>query len=615
LLRKIAFKFGAGTARLKCRPGVVTIFVGPNNSGKSLALAEMYQLITQDRASTRRRIIQKITVALPKERALRARFLEAVAKDLSQIAAVAPKGDASSATKDIGQFLGVIFSTLGVADLVSKKKFDPKKLFPAQVKGGTNSPTNEDLLKALMDFSERAQRGELEAVAHEWIKKGAIRLSCYLDVLKPQTISLGGTARLALVKPTSTPRWREKDDNLLVNLLKHPSRLEVLRDIVHSEFQLYPVIDTTDDRKTWLKLARKHPGQHERSTTPGALKYFDKARSVEEFSDGVRAFIGLLAAVLSQDYKFMIIDEPEAFLHPPLARRLGAELCKLARKHRAQVLTATHSSDFLMGCVQAGHEVSIVRLTYKNRKPTARRLSPDALRDMMRNPLLRSTGVLGALFHEGAVVCESDSDRAFYQEINERLVMVKKGHRGCAFLNAQNKQTINRIIAPLRAMGIPAAAIVDLDVLSKGDELSRLLDAAHVGEHFKQTLRAAKERFFNCFLSKTADEEEARKRMKQQGLAMISPSEQRELKMALLEPLAQHGIFVVPTGELESWLPQLGISRSDKARWLTRVFERMGDDPEDAAYVRPQQGDVWGFMEGVVSWIANPESGMPSQDE
>ncbi|WP_224369689.1 hypothetical protein [Hyalangium versicolor] len=54
------------------------------------------------------------------------------------------------------------------------------------------------------------------------------------------------------------------------------------------------------------------------------------------------------------------------------------------------------------------------------------------------------------------------------EEINERLLAVKKGHRACAFLNAQNKQTIHRIISPLREMGIPAAAVVDLDVISKG---------------------------------------------------------------------------------------------------------------------------------------------------
>src|SRR5260370_23066181 len=84
----------------------------------------------------------------------------------------------------------------------------------------------------------------------------------------------------------------------------------------------------------------------------------------------------------------------------------------------------------------------------------------------MRNPLLRSTGVLGGLFYESVIVTESDADRAFYQEINERLLRFQpeRGLNNALFLNAQNKQTVPTILAPLRQLGIPAAGIVDVDV-------------------------------------------------------------------------------------------------------------------------------------------------------
>ena len=88
----------------------------------------------------------------------------------------------------------------------------------------------------------------------------------------------------------------------------------------------------------------------------------------------------------------------------------------------------------------------------------------------MRNPLLRSTGVLGALFYEFVIVTEADADRAFYQEINERLLDAGDG-RGipnCLFLNAQNKQTVKSIIKPLREIGIPAVAVIDIDILKEG---------------------------------------------------------------------------------------------------------------------------------------------------
>src|SRR5258705_12065737 len=88
----------------------------------------------------------------------------------------------------------------------------------------------------------------------------------------------------------------------------------------------------------------------------------------------------------------------------------------------------------------------------------------------MRNPLLRSTGVLSGLFYEFVVVTESDADRAFYQEVNERLIQFRPewGIPNCLFINAQNKQTIQTIIRPLRQLGIPARAVVDVDVLKEG---------------------------------------------------------------------------------------------------------------------------------------------------
>ena len=101
----------------------------------------------------------------------------------------------------------------------------------------------------------------------------------------------------------------------------------------------------------------------------------------------------------------------------------------------------------------------------------------------MRNPLLRSTGVISGLFYEFVIVTESDSDRAFYQEINERLLRYKRewGIPNCLFINAQNKQTIHTIMRPLRELGIPAVGIVDIEALKDGGVVwTNLLSSASV---------------------------------------------------------------------------------------------------------------------------------------
>ncbi len=36
------------------------------------------------------------------------------------------------------------------------------------------------------------------------------------------------------------------------------------------------------------------------------------------------------------------------------------------------------------------------------------------------------------------------------------------------------------------------------------------------------------------------------------------------------------------------------------------MLERLGSDPNDAAYVKPTTGDVWDFMRDVVKWVKDP---------
>lgn len=119
-------------------------------------------------------------------------------------------------------------------------------------------------------------------------------------------------------------------------------------------------------------------------------------------------------------------------------------------------------------------------------KPIAVKANWDTRLEMrLKSPLMRSTGALSALFHEGAVVCEGDSDRTLYQEINDRLSAFD--HRRSAealFLNAHSKQATAKLAGPLREMGIPAAVVVDFDILKPSDDFKNLLPgvAHHCGQ-------------------------------------------------------------------------------------------------------------------------------------
>lgn len=310
----------------------------------------------------------------------------------------------------------------------------------------------------------------------------------------------------------------------------------------------------------------------------------------------------MLAAVVSDDFRVIFIDEPEAFLHPTLSRKLGRRLTALAAERSANVFVATHSSDFLMGCVEAG-DVDVVRLTYKRNVATSRNLPSGTLATMMNTPLLRSTGVLSGLFYEGVVVAEDDADRAFYQETARRLTEGQSESVSDAlFLNAQNKQTINRIIAPLREVGIPAAAIVDLDII-KDRGFNDLLKAASVPETQLTAWNTQRSGIARAFDDASLD-------MKKVGVDGL-PGSEKESAQNLIDTVAGYGVFIVPVGELERWFQPL-TTREDfpgKSGWFAWIFDLMEKEPEVLA---DQRDDVWKFLRSIASWISDPErKGIP----
>jgi hypothetical protein len=87
------------------------------------------------------------------------------------------------------------------------------------------------------------------------------------------------------------------------------------------------------------------------------------------------------------------------------------------------------------------------------------------------------------------------------------------------------------------------------------------------------------------------------------GVAGLSGQDERDAS-ALIDGLANFGIFVVPNGGLESWLRNLGVT--GKPQWLARVFQLMGEAQAEPGYVVPGQDDVWAFIDRVARWAGDP---------
>src|SRR5207247_11230495 len=187
-----------------------------------------------------------------------------------------------------------------------------------------------------------------------------------------------------------------------------------------------------------IRLSPRAPANdlEERGIHADAVRFHASAQLIDQASDGVKAFTGIVTELVAGDPLVLLIDEPEAFLHPALASKLGYEVSRAAVQSDKRVFASTHSPAFVMGCIQSGAPINIVRLTYRSGVATARVLPSSEILELMRHPLLRSTGVLSGLFYEFVVVTESDADRAFYQEVNERLLSFKpdSGIPNCLFI-------------------------------------------------------------------------------------------------------------------------------------------------------------------------------------
>jgi hypothetical protein len=339
------------------------------------------------------------------------------------------------------------------------------------------------------------------------------------------------------------------------------------------------------------------------------LAFHSAAEPISQTSDGIRAFSGMVAAVIEGDPKVILLDEPEAFLHPALSNKLAKALCEKARQNQQQLFVATHSASFLMGCIQAGIDLNIIRLTYRDGAATSRLLPSSKIVPLMRDPLLRSTGVLQGLFDESVVVTEGDHDRSFYDEINHRLVRFNSafGISNCLFLNAQNWQTIARIIRPLRDLGVAAAAIVDLDVVTTSDStgFQAVLEAAGVPEGSRIALGQLRGNLKGHIVSAKAD-------IKKDGINALAGTNRLDLEN-FVRQLAQNGVFLVTVGELERWLSSLNRGAwQNKSEWLIQTFQAMGEDPDSGTYLKPATDDVWSFIGDTKSWLHNPKrSGIP----
>jgi hypothetical protein len=562
MLKHIAFKAGRNVSAspLSLSPSAVTIFVGPNNSGKSKALQEIESFSASGSTDPNFKVISNIEFCPIDE------------------------GSIPTLMKEL-QVPLLQNETVAVEHVVVSK-------------GQFRSHVQEkNYIAALMNPS-----GNSSYFAKHYAKL--------------HTVKLDGVSRLSLLQNASPGSFFGPPGSPLHAIWADNEKRRAWRDTVFSAFRFYPVIDATHSGALTIRTSTVAPTEDdERSFKESAVEFHRKARPISEYSDGVKAFTGIMLQIIAGEPRLILIDEPEAFLHPSLCQMLGREITNYLstglRKEDVhnpsptalprQLFVATHSAEFVMGCIQAKMPINIVRLTYDSPIASARSLPPTSITTLMRRPLLRSSNSLAGLFYNSVIVTEADADRAFYQELNERLASFKPDWAvpNPLFLNSNGKDTVSDLVKPLRGIGTAAAAIVDLDVLQQGGaSWVKFLDACGVPLADRPSFEAGRKTIHEA-LAKKCD-----KYQREGGVDLLTDDGEREAALNLLSRLEEYGLFVVAKGEIERWLPSLDIGRG-KATWLANIFEALGDDPSHANYVQPGSDDVWEFLFRIRKWLLN----------
>lgn len=202
-----------------------------------------------------------------------------------------------------------------------------------------------------------------------------------------------------------------------------------------------------------------------------------------EQGDGMRSFLGLILPLLTTPYSAVLVDEPEAFLHPPQANALGRALGKISRLKNLQIVVATHDRNLLAGALESGVPLTVVRVDRFREDETRHihQIDPQEVQEVWNEPSLRFTNLLDGLFCRLVVLVEADDDARFYTAALESLNRESKSPTlplsEVLFVPCGGKGGMAKAARALKKLGVLVVASPDLDVLRDKGELKSIVEA------------------------------------------------------------------------------------------------------------------------------------------
>lgn len=458
-------------------------------------------------------------------------------------------------------------------------------------------------------------------------------------------VFLATDVRLSLVSYfAESPMHQNQRVSRLMKLLyeaRPTVEAELRETIKNAGFKLEINLDRTTFNRVGFRV--RNLSDSPSTKLPEGRDEFDQLASLDEQGDGIRSFVALVAAIVTIVRPVWLIDEPEAFLHPPQAIRIGEFIASKASPNR-QIIVATHSADVLRGILGVSPKASIVRVTRDENQSGVTRLDPNVLKELLENPVLGSARVLDGLFYSGVIVTEADADCRFYNCALQKLRRQDHLH----FVNANGKGGVFGITSLYKKVGVRCLAIVDFDVLNDVESLRAQLEAVQMPEsHLSRVLElrtvigkgvgevAVSKRFEMAFATlgpliekmrlcigdrvendKEIEEEKSRlvdqlnrrcaelkkeakpwQALKENGRSGLAPDSQVAFD-ELNSTCRSYGLFINPYGELESTMVDCGLRHSHDREWFTNAMKNLSVQSVDDSRA------PWEFIKAIDKYFA-----------
>lgn len=322
----------------------------------------------------------------------------------------------------------------------------------------------------------------------------------------------------------------------------------------------------------------------DQAPTPDQREALQKTPKVAEQGLGVSTFLQLAITLELGQEPLVLLDEPDAHLHPPQAYRAGKFIAERGR--RSQVFVVTHSLEFLHGILDSGVDVTVVRLDRRAGVGSTHVLEAGKLSALWSDTATRYSGVLAGLMHQGVVLCEGPGDCRYFAVALDHLRASEPSHDLC-FVDAGGKAGIKKLASAVSAISTPLSCVVDFDFVRNFGEVRALVEALgadagslrddwmEVHNHLNpigdtrttddvlrslQHLLGEESRPYDATLRRQLESaigvDDGWSRAKRFGLAAIDGGAHEAAKR-LLAKLAQLGVHVLPWGELEGLHPAL----------------------------------------------------------